>query len=158
MASFQEIGRQLTPVPGRKTLIWVTDSVPGPLLEDDLDPLLKGWRKEAGLHSPSTATYVNGDAVERMVRLMNDAGVAVYPVSAEGLETEDLGFHNTGGARGAAAGPGAVEDALLRLPDPSAHMNMEELAARTDGRAFFNATTLKPVFAAPKTTPFSLTA
>jgi hypothetical protein len=54
------------------------------------------------------------------------------------LETEDLGFHNTGGARGAAAGPGAVEDALSRLPDPSAHMNMEELAARTDGRAFFN--------------------
>ena len=135
MASLQEIGRQLTPVHGRKTLIWVTDNVPGPFLDDDLDPLLAGWHKEAGLNTPTTVTYVNGEAVERMVRLMNDAGVAVYPVSAEGLETEDLGFRNTGGA---AAGPGAVEEVLSRLPDPTAHMYMDELATRTGGRAFFN--------------------
>src|SRR6266567_3625182 len=135
IASLQAIARQLSAVPGRKTLIWVTDRIGdmGWFVSDDLDESLGESRKRAGGKLSGTHSYRNGEDVERMVRLMNDAGIAIYPVSAEGLEAEDLGFRNTGGGD---PSQGAVDDVLSRLPDPRAHADMSELASRTGGRAF----------------------
>lgn len=153
IASLQQIARQLSGTPGRKSLIWVTDAVESSLLAED-------WKQP---RLPRDDRYSlpceNSDEIERLVRLMNGAGLAVYPVSAEGLETEDLGFKNTGNPVAsvgndspvssgraakphakseAAASPSPVPDLESRLPDASEHMAMEELASRTGGRAYFN--------------------
>lgn len=151
IASLQQIARQLSGAPGRKTLIWVTDAVRSPLLADE-------WKQPQLLRKDRyLPPCENPDEIERMVRLMNEAGVAIYPVSAEGLETEDLGFRNTsasgpvanfrkdpsgGGKRSASSGrpsvPAPVTDLEARLPDAYQHVGMEELASRTGGRAYFN--------------------
>lgn len=153
IASLQQIARQLSGAPGRKSLIWVTDAVESPLLVEE-------WKQPDLLREDRySLPWENPDEIERLVRLMNGAGVAVYPVSAEGLETEDLGFKNTGspvasmatdplgssggGSKrhansGKASSPSPVTDLKGRLPDASQHMAMEELASRTGGRAYVN--------------------
>ena len=129
IASLQQIARQLSGAPGRKSLIWVTDAVGSPLLLDE-------WKQPQLLREDRyLLPCENPDEIERMVRLMSEAGVAVYPVSAEGLETEDLAFRNTNGPVPSVA---AVADLESRLPDPYQHIAMEELASRTGGRAYFN--------------------
>jgi VWFA-related protein len=133
-ASLEEIARQLSRVQGRKTLIWVTDHVGdlSLLTDNDLDDYLRAWRKEAGVNLPSALRNKNGGDIERMVRLMNDAGIAVYTVDARGLETEDLDFRNTKGS--SVADP--VDNLISRIPEPDP--GLLELASRTGGRAFFN--------------------
>lgn len=137
-ASLEEIARQLSPIHGRKTLVWVTDSVGdlGLLTDNDLDDYLRAWRKEAGFNLPSALRNKNGGDIERMVRLMNDAGIAVYTVDARGLETEDLDFRNTEDATKAGSPTEPVENLIARIPEPNP--DLLELASRTGGRAFFN--------------------
>lgn len=133
-ASLEEIARQLSPVQGRKTLVWVTDRVRdlSLLTDNNLDDYLRAWRKEAGVSLPSALRNKSGGDVERMVRLMNNAGIAVYTVDARGLETEDLDFRNTKGS--SAEDP--VDNLISRIPEPDP--GLLELASRTGGRAFFN--------------------
>lgn len=153
IASLQQIATQLSGAPGRKSLIWVADAVVSPLLAEE-------WKQPHLLGDDrNSLPCENSDEIERLVRLMNGAGVAVYPVSAEGLETEELGFKNTGSpvssvakdppgssgsagkphaTSGKASSPSPVPDLESRLPDASQHMAMEELASRTGGRAYFN--------------------
>jgi len=97
-ASLEAIARELSGVPGRKTLVWITDGVASlHYLElSDLDTYLASWSGRSGHGLPYVPTWVNGHDVEEMVRLMNDAGVAVYTVDARGLETEDLGWKGAG--------------------------------------------------------------
>ncbi len=133
-ASLEEIARQLAPIPGRKTLIWVTDKV-GYLdlfADNDLDPYLSAWRSGTDVNLPALRVIKNGQDFERMVRLMNGAGIAVYTVDARGLGTEDLDFRNTTPA----ASVNPVGELLSRTPTPNS--GLLELASRTGGRAFFN--------------------
>lgn len=131
-ASLVAIGRELAAVPGRKTLIWVTDSVGamGHFLDDNPDEYLRRWYGKAGLNVPSVPYWENGVHVEQMVRLMNRAGIAVYTVDARGLETENLEFQ---GRPNAAP---EVEDVIAGTPQPN--QMLLEIANRTGGRAFFN--------------------
>ena len=135
IASLQTIARQLASVSGRKTLIWITDNIPGEFVEDDLDEYLQKWRTQAKLPINSAPARVNSDDIERMMRLMNGAGVAVYPVSSEGLEPADLGFRNTNAP---VSNSQAVSDLHTRLPNTDPHLYMSEFAGRTGGRAFLN--------------------
>jgi len=130
IASFEAIARQLSMFHGRKTLIWVTDSV-GPVRyynDEDLDDYLSSWRGQAGVSVNAAQAYENGPDVERMVRLMNTAGISVYLISAEGLQTENLAFGNTDAPASARPAPLTGEG----------HLAMLELAKRTGGRAFYN--------------------
>lgn len=129
-ASIEAIARQLSTVQGRKTLIWITDSV-GPMRyfgDDDLDDYLASWRSQGSLNINSAQAYENGPDTERLIRLMNAAGISVYLASAEGLQTESLGFGNTD------APPATSPVPLIG----ESHMAMQEIAKRTGGRAFFN--------------------
>jgi VWFA-related protein len=131
IASLQAIARQLSTVQGRKTLIWVTDSV-GPMRyfgDDDLDDYLASWRGQGGVNVNTGPAYENGPDVEAMIRLMNDAGISVYLVSAEGLQTKKLGFNDNANA------PPATSPVPLI---GEGHLAMLELAKRTGGRAFYN--------------------
>jgi VWFA-related protein len=137
-ASIEEIARQLSSVEGRKTLIWVTDSI-GPVGiydDNDLDEYLQRLRSDTGLKLPSIRTWENGLDVERMIRLINAAGIAVYTVDARGLETVDLGFRDRPNAVPIASPDAPVKDLTARTPEPI--VALLELASRTGGRAFFN--------------------
>jgi len=136
--SLEEIARQLSPIQGRKTLVWVTDRVGdlSLLTDNDLDDYLRAWRKEAGFNLPSALRNKNGGDIERMVRLMNSAGIVVYTVDARGLETEDLDFRNTEDATRVGTPTEPVENLIARIPEPDP--GLLELASRTGGRAFFN--------------------
>jgi len=135
IASLQAIARQLASVPGRRSLIWVTDSIPGEFLEDNLDDFLQQQQTQANLNVPNFPARINYDDIERMIRLMSGAGIAVYPVSAEGLETGDLGFRNTDAP---IQNTEAVNNLLSNRPDATSHLYMSEFATRTGGRAFIN--------------------
>ncbi len=122
VAVLQAIGRHLASVEGRKSLIWVTDGLP-------ISSLLGERFEEVGGSHPLAGvgilpTYLQSN-MERLVRLMTDSGIAIYPVSAEGLLANDLGF----AARGTFG---------HLYPDPWPHVYMRELAERTGGRAFYN--------------------
>lgn len=114
--SMAAIARQLSTVPGRKTLIWVTDYLGemGFFLNDDLSEDVEAWRGRSSIKASTGLAWENGANVERMIRLMNDAGVTVYPVNAEGLVT------------------GVWRSVTWAQPA------MDELAKRTGGRAFYN--------------------
>lgn len=133
-AWLEAIARQLSTVQGRKTVIWVTDGL-GPMgyfFNDDLDAYLRRWSGQRGPNLPSIPSWVNGPGIERLVRLMNAEGVSVYPVSAEGLEAENLGFP------GAGLPPGSEDPSELSPTIGEDHGPMLELARRTGGRAFYN--------------------
>jgi VWFA-related protein len=136
-AWLEVIARQLSGVPGRKTLIWVTDSIGqlGLFDENDLDEYLTDWRKDADVVFGGRRNLRNRDDIERMIRLMNNAGIAVYPVDARGLEAMDLGFRNASGST-ISSPTGPVEDRLGRIPEPDP--GALEIAYRTGGRAFYN--------------------
>jgi VWFA-related protein len=96
MMTLGSIARQIFSVPGRKALIWVTDR-PGDFY---------GWP----IRWPGLSSSDRLD-MERSIYLMNSAGIAVYPIAAEGVDKRSSTFE------GAA---------------------MTRLASRTGGRAFFN--------------------
>jgi VWFA-related protein len=93
--SLASIARQLSAVPGRKELIWVTDR-PGDFY---------GWP----IRWPGLSSSDHLD-MERAIRLLNSAGIAVYPVAAEGVDMK---------------------------ANTSEGVAMTRLASRTGGRAFF---------------------
>jgi hypothetical protein len=74
--------------------------------------------------------------LERMIRLMNAAGVAVYTVDARGLETQDLQFRNPSPSTTLSSAGQATQELVNQIPQPSAAML--DLSSRTGGRSFFN--------------------
>jgi len=136
--SISAICRQLSSVEGRKSLVWITDSIgetrafvnedAGRFVAIHGDPgrmgLLFGFPSvtSGGLYEIDLAQLDRED-IERMLRLMNDAGIAVYPVGAGGI---------------------APFTPWLDIPSPQLPMSfrdiggMMDLANHTGGRAFFN--------------------
>ncbi len=69
LGAFQQIAHQLSGIPGRKSLFWITGSFPF-----DID-------EASGSISVGTPL----DAYQRTMQLMNDANVSLYPVDARGV-------------------------------------------------------------------------
>ncbi|HBY64607.1 MAG TPA: hypothetical protein DEH78_32715 [Solibacterales bacterium] len=139
----EAIAQHLAPVPGRKSLLWVSAAF----------PMVVGTDIRTGTGSPQTF----GLAAERATRAIANAGVSVYPIDARGVMVDPLykakspyrdyamaqvigNSRSRGGRRGGRA--------TFTNPDPmvfgdrdeteSHHDIMLEIARRTGGRAFFN--------------------
>ncbi len=96
--ALSEIADYLAGAPGRKSIVWVTAGFPN-LLDSRVVPGAKfGERSYAG-------------EIDRAIRKLNEADVAVYPVDARGL---------------------SLGNPYLTIP------TMEEFAARTGGKGYFN--------------------
>jgi VWFA-related protein len=108
LSVFEAIGHHLSAVPGRKSLIWLTDGFP--LVVND-GRFIRTFTKE----------------VDAAVRVLNDSGVAVYPVDSRGLV----------GHTGFDASAGRISRSFM-LDFGS----MDELAGRTGGRASYNTNAL----------------
>ncbi len=77
--ALEAICRQLAKAPGRKTLIWVTDSIAGvgQFLGRNLSEMERLWRE--------LPENQKGPSTEQLIRMMNDANICVYLVDSEGL-------------------------------------------------------------------------
>ena len=69
LGAFQQVAHQLSGIPGRKSLFWITGSFPF-----DID-------ETSGSISVGTPL----DAYQRTMQLLNDANVSLYPVDARGV-------------------------------------------------------------------------
>ncbi len=74
--ALKDIARRLHSVPGRKNLIWISGGFP---IQVGLDRL----SSPVGSTPPQSFTL----EIESATRALNDAGVAVYPIDARGLES-----------------------------------------------------------------------
>ena len=69
LGAFQQIAHQLSGIPGRKSLFWITGSFPF-----DIDET-----------SGSISVGTPFDSYQRTMQLLNDANVSLYPVDARGV-------------------------------------------------------------------------
>jgi len=143
------IANHLAGLPGRKNLIWLSGGLP--LFWDQNNP---------GKTGPDFGDF--SVEMKRTVQVLNDVGVAIYPVDAHGvagafdyLPGMDIANNVAqsvpakNGGRMAAGGPG-VTPPPRPITDPRpmdtraqnnmvlTHNTMQEIADRTGGRAFFN--------------------
>lgn len=128
LKALNSLGRTLAGYPGRKNLIWVSESFPFDILS---------------VNNHNSRDYSND--VASTGSLLSDAQVAIYPIDARGLvnySAFSVGTDPTQGASSAAisttlnGGLGqqmnAEADVLM-----AAHTTMADLAEKTGGRAFW---------------------
>jgi VWFA-related protein len=83
MDALQQIARAYHGVPGRKSLIWATSSIPLMFNDPDLNTTLNDQQR-----LNDTASFASlRPAMERTWELLNSANIAVYPVATGGLES-----------------------------------------------------------------------
>jgi len=128
MQAFLTIAWSLSGIPGRKSLIWATGSFP------------------FYLDSPSTVPggYLSV-LYERTMEALNDAQVSVYPVDVRGLVNNSLISDPTVGSK--MSGPDFAAKAANRSWLQSSSIGtLQEFAAMTGGRAFYNSNDLTAGF------------
>jgi VWFA-related protein len=120
LRAFEFISEHLAQLPGRKNLIWVSGGF----------PLEIGYDSVADFKNPAVDQRTFTEEVDRTLRAMNDANIAVYPVDARGLMTDPkYSAQNSKIAkRPPLAPPVGVKE----------QETMQEMASRTGGLAFYN--------------------
>jgi VWFA-related protein len=128
------IGHYLAGVPGRKNLIWFASSFPVII-----------FPTAAQRESAAVPEFL--DHVRTIADLFTMSRIAVYPINAEGMMTEHVIEANVGGegpeGLGGHAGGQGIDSAKSAYSAGAAEragtMNaMEQLAASTGGKAYFN--------------------
>lgn len=123
LSALNSLSRTLAGYPGRKNLIWVSETFPFDVM----------------LSAASGKSWVNDRSysydIARTGNLLSDSQVAIYPLDARGLAGSALfNVGNNPGSLGFGA-PSASSEAEDRL---AARTTMLDLAERTGGRAFYN--------------------
>jgi hypothetical protein len=118
LSGLNSLARTLSGYPGRKNLLWVSESFPFAVMLNNISA--KSSRNDRN-YSPEIARTGN---------LLSDAQVAIYPLDPSGLDgpiTLNAGTVNL------------RSDASDRPPSHiDEHSTMNDLAERTGGRAFYN--------------------
>jgi VWFA-related protein len=120
LRALEFIANHLARLPGRKNLIWVSGGFPLEIGFDSLD----------AFKDPSRDQRTFTDEVDRTIRAMNNANLAIYPVDARGL-VPDRRFD-------AANQKIDLAPKLSMGPIVKNQQTMSELASRTGGRAYYN--------------------
>ncbi len=120
LRAFEFIAEHLAQLPGRKNLIWVSGGF----------PLDIGFDSIEDFHDPAVDQRTFTEEVDRTLRAMNDANIAVYPVDARGLMTDPRfsAENRRMPVRPTLAPPVGVKE----------QQTMQEMASRTGGLAFYN--------------------
>lgn len=133
LAALNSLARTLSGYPGRKNLIWISETFP-------YDVMLSLTAAKSGF---SDHNYSND--VARTGNMLSDSQVAIYPVDARGLANSSLysvnnntdQYGNPLGSATLGRGMGARMD--VEADDRMAsRTTMNDLAERTGGRAFYN--------------------
>lgn len=120
--ALRAIAAHVAGIPGRKNLIWLSGGFPLAIGTDAIS------ERQPDEHP--TDVVVRFDAMERTLRALDDANVAVYPVDTRGLIAPDLQspryLQQSGG------GPTGSRDISDTL------MTMDHVAESTGGKAYYN--------------------
>src|SRR5579872_2354211 len=140
--ALQQLARYLSGFPGRKNVIWFSGSFPLIDFPSDIE------QKQLGTEDRGA-----GKDVEKTVNALASAQVAVYPVAAQGLDTDPLYEASRVSAR-AVTGVQSPDiegenqqlnrDIVTRYFD---HKAMDDIATNTGGQAFYNTNGLKEAVA-----------
>jgi VWFA-related protein len=129
--AFDELGRYLGNIPGRKNLVWFSGSFP---LSLDPDPTISADSANsfAGVDSESQ--------LRRVIATLARAQVAVYPVDCRGVQASPTTLSEYIGRTPANGNPVHFNADKSSFEHNMAyeHFTMERLASSTGGRAFFN--------------------
>ncbi len=125
----RSMGRYLAGFPGRKSLIWFSGAIPRAF-----------WGGGLGSPFPDTEDFISELSETTDALSLNK--VAVYPIDARGLET-DPGF-NAANRRG----PSMAQHQAFANSRFYDHSDIEDIAERTGGKAFYNTNGLKEAVAA----------
>ncbi|MGD0696963.1 MAG: VWA domain-containing protein [Terriglobia bacterium] len=129
LKAMEAIANHLAALPGRKNLVWISGSFPINL----------------GLDSVSSHEKLEfSEQIERTVRAMARANVAIYPVDARGFMTYTVFKGEKANPVAQTGGPGFA--AALAAEDYARQQTfatMQVLADRTGGRAFYDTNDLK---------------
>jgi VWFA-related protein len=121
--AFHTLARYLTAFPGRKNVIWFAGSFPAHIVVGNGDQVF---------------TVGNGDEYRETGDLLARAQIAVYPVSAHGLDV-DQSLNPASGNSPAMTPRGiAAQSGRSGAEDVVDHSTMEDIAANTGGHAFYN--------------------
>jgi VWFA-related protein len=125
LKAIEFIANNLASVPGRKNLIWVSGGF----------PLDIGFDSLRAFSDPSRTQYVFNEEVDRCVRAVNNANLAIYPVDARGLMVDSR----------YSAEHQKIDLSPKLSPGVGVknQQTMQELASRTGGRAYYNTNDLK---------------
>ncbi|MGH9497499.1 MAG: VWA domain-containing protein [Candidatus Sulfotelmatobacter sp.] len=130
LEALQQLGRYLATIPGRKNVMWFSGSFPAGILPNpDLADPFGGERSFQ-------------EEIRKTSDLLTAAEVAIYPIGAEGLAT-DQAFQINGTEisqkRGAIQLQDQIQTSREQYWDRNAsHASMEQVARETGGQAFYN--------------------
>lgn len=131
LEALQHIASVYAGLPGRKSLLWVTAGFP---LQVDLD-------QEA---TPGSVTWL----YERTFQQLNSANIAVYPVSAKGMDVAMTEMADPSFRRGnlAEADPSAKGQGTNDIDTAARLATLETVASVTGGQAFHQSNNLPEAF------------
>jgi VWFA-related protein len=139
LQALQQLARYLSSVPGRKNVIWFSGSFPVGILPNP-DQV-----------NPFTVTVSFEDDMRKTADLLTASQVALYPIAAEGLASDEANQANATEI-GEKRSTIAMRDQVLNLRTGAAdrdsnHSAMEQLAKDTGGQAFYNTNGLNDALA-----------
>jgi VWFA-related protein len=148
--------RMLGGLQGRKNVVWLTGSLPFDLIPEDRDVSDaelraelpgQGKQRSVGVNSAGNQAAEQRELHNQEIReaeaQLASAGIAIYPVDLNGLISGMENSANRGGQ--VEENPTAISDrAMARASrQESSHGTMEEVAAQTGGKAYFNDNEIK---------------
>jgi VWFA-related protein len=135
------LGRILSRYPGRKNLIWVSESIPMNIFATVTSYVPTN---QASGQVPDVATghisdRTHGDQLAYLANLLTDAQVSVYPVDARGLIGSAL-YNPANAISGQAVMGGLAMQAEGKQSEElfQAHASMLDMADKTGGKAYYN--------------------
>jgi VWFA-related protein len=152
--AMKELARMLGGLPGRKNVVWLTSSLPFDLIPEDrsmndaelLADLPSVRQKSVGTNAggslASQQRELHGQEIREAESQLANAGVAIYPVDLNGLVS---GMESSSTRGGSVYSDQAISSrAADQVSDlQSSHGTMEEVAAQTGGKAYFNQNEIK---------------
>ncbi|MGA9801367.1 MAG: VWA domain-containing protein [Terriglobales bacterium] len=152
--AMKELARMLGGLQGRKNVVWLTSSLPFDLIPEDrsmndaelLADLPSVRQKTVGTNAggsfASQQRELHGQEIREAESQLASAGIAIYPVDLNGLVS---GMEGSSTREGSVYSDQAIssraEDQVSSLQ--SSHGTMEEVAAQTGGKAYFNQNEIK---------------
>lgn len=136
--ALQTLSRTLAGYPGRKNLIWLSESFPLNLFPDSGHEMYR-------YTFPGRAGDYYDPILRKTTNSLVDAQISIYPVDAAGLVTlgldaMDSGYDALGRPKFGPAYTTVLRGQLEALA--ADHSTMDKMAARTGGKAFYNSNDL----------------
>jgi VWFA-related protein len=126
MQAINQIARFLSGIPGRKNLIWFSGSFPLDIFPDNT------------IANPAAVVVNMDDVFHQTTNLLARAQVAVYPIDAGGLQTNNVPIAVDSGPASSGMGLAAAQTKLF-VDRTSKQSTMYQIAADTGGKAYLDA-------------------